>query len=462
MTERLTDAQFAAIRDMLAATAGLHFDNTRRQSLTYFVRNRLEESGCPDVDAYLALVTGPDNTYELQRLIDEATVQETYFFRNTPQIRALRRHVLPELIKHSAERPLTIWSAGCATGEEPYTIAMLVRELLPNATPEQVTILATDVSTAALEAARAAHYGPRAVAMTEPGDVNRWFIPEKDGYRVRDDVRDLVTFRHHNLVTEPVPYAPGQLDLLLCRNVTIYFSRATTRALMERFHAALSDGGYLFLGHSETLWQLSDAFTLVPLGDAFVYRKNTSGQRRSTLPDRRLASEVPPVLVGERRGLVGDRRRNAKVVPTQPTVADHLRAARQALASGRYLDVIEQAKAGAAIDPLDAEAHLLAGQGLANLGRHAEAVPELRKVLYLDPGCARAHLLLAGSLDRLGERAAAARSYRMAAAVVNGADPRKVADLLEGRKVSELVNLCTRLAEQAEQAERGMRGMEVG
>ena len=180
-------------------------------------------------------------------------------------------------------RPLTIWSAGCSTGEEPYSLAMLVRELMPMATREHVRIVGSDVSASALAFAEAGRYGPRAVQMAEPIDLGRWFDTDGDSYIVRDDVRDLVDLKLHNLITEPPPFEAGEVDLLLCRNVTIYFNRATTKALMGRFHASLANGGYLFLGHSETLWQMSDAFTLVPLGDAFVYRRDDGPQGRNNV-----------------------------------------------------------------------------------------------------------------------------------------------------------------------------------
>ncbi|MCU1692687.1 MAG: methyltransferase, CheR-type, partial [Frankiales bacterium] len=310
----LTDEQFEALRTLLARLAGLVFEPSRRDSVGYCVAERMRASGAPDVEAYLALLSGNE---ERQRLLDEVTIQETHFFRNPPQVRALRQHVLPALVRAAAEtRRLRIWSAGCSTGEEPYTIAMLLRELLPSTAGWDVQVLGTDVSSRALAAARCARYGPRSVQMASPEDLARHFLPGPDGSaEVRPDVRDLVQLRHHNLVTEPVPFAPGELDLVLCRNVTIYFGKDTTRALMARLHASLRDGGYLFLGHSETLWQVSEDFRLVPLGSgdsaAFVYRRldGTPGadpDRRAVLPDRRTGDDplpAPDRRSGPRRSL---------------------------------------------------------------------------------------------------------------------------------------------------------------
>jgi chemotaxis protein methyltransferase CheR len=498
MKAPMNDDEFEILRRILERAAGLVHDDSRRDSLNFSVMSRIDACGLPSVAAYLALLAGPNGVVERQKLVDVVTIQETHFFRNPPQIRALRQHVLPELIRRSvaADRPLTIWSAGCSTGEEPYSIAMLVRELLPMATREHVRILGTDVSDSALEIAAAARYGARAVQMAEPLDLARWFNSSGDTYLVRDDVRELVELRRHNLVTEEMPFEQGEVDLLLCRNVTIYFNRATTKTLMSRFHTILSDGGYLFLGHSETLWQMNDAFTLVPLGDAFVYRRDVTqpaATRRGVLPERRTEEGDAPVLLQERRR--ADRRRRSDGTepagrsialprgtalpnwpqlstphkPDQPgrrtaaravpgaaaeSASEHVAVARLALAAGRYADAVVAAARAVRADSLLVDPHLVAGEALVNLGRDADAVRELRQAVYLQADCAPAHLLLAGALDRLGEPAAAGRAYRAAAATVAELPAEQVAVFFGGREGGELVELCIRLAMQAERAAR--------
>ena len=458
---------------------------------TFAVAGRMEATRASSPAEYLATLSGPGGAPERQQLIDVVTIQETHFFRNPPQIRALRQHVLPELIRRSTglNRPLTIWSAGCSTGEEPYSLAMLVRELMPMATREHVQIVGSDVSATALAFADAGRYGARAVQMAEPIDLRRWFDIDDGSYSVKDDVRELVDLRLHNLITEPPPFESGEVDLLLCRNVTIYFNRTTTKALMSRFHTALGDGGYLFLGHSETLWQMSEAFTLVPLGDAFVYRRDDGPQGRVTLPDRRTEAGDAPILLPERRGRT-ERRRDVpetKSVPPQrvspqpvspqrvppqrvprqsgPAAApatgssaqELVTMARKALAGGRYLDAVAAAGRAAKADPMLVDPHLIGGEALVNLGRDADAIRELRQAVYLQPDSASALLLLAGALDRHGEPAAAGRAYRSAAATVGDLPPEEVAAFFGGRSAAELVALCLRLATQAERTARAAK-----
>jgi chemotaxis protein methyltransferase CheR len=477
---QLTDEDFARLRLLLAKLAGLAFDDSRRESLAYSVAERVRVTGAGSVAAYLDGVQAPGSP-ERQELLDEVTIQETHFFRNPPQIRALRAHVLPELVRLAGggSRRLRIWSAGCSTGEEPYTLAMILRELLPSTDGWDVQVLATDVSERALTAARSGVYGARAVQQARPDELARFFVARDDGrFEVRPDVRSLVRFARHNLAAEPPPFAPGEaVDLVLCRNVTIYFSRDTTRELVRRFHASLRDGGYLFLGHAETLWQVSDEFRLVSLGTgddaAFVYRRLDGSpgivDRRQVLPDRRTADEGPPPS-GERRA--GPRRAwdaltrstalqqpapgavpaaRAPSGPAQPVPdADGLDRARAALTQGRYGDAAELAASVAAAEPLRADAHRLRGEALVAIGRDADALVALRKALFLDPDDGMAHFQLAGALARCGHGQAAAREYRAAAAVLGRRPAGRPAPELAGRAVGELVALCSRLGAEIE------------
>lgn len=446
----LSQEEFDAFRDLLSRAAGLVFDESRRDSMAYSIADRMREAGTTSVAAYLRRLEDPA---ERQCLLDEVTIQETHFFRNPPQIRALRQHVLPELLRHAEAngRRLRVWSAGCSTGEEPYSVAMMLRELLPSPAGWDVKVVATDISSRALEAARAGRYGARAVQMATPEELTRFFQPVSDdpagGHEVRPEVRELVEFRHHNLVTEAVPFAPSErIDLVLCRNVTIYFGRDTTRALMSRLHDCLRDGGYLFLGHSETLWQVSEDFRLVSLGTgdsaAFVYRRLNEKpvERRAVLPDRRTLDEgaVPPP---ERRVTS---RRVEEVV--QPETADELLArARTALSDGMYEAAAQLAAEASVLEPLRADGFYLRGLALIDAGLDESALVDLRKAVYLDPTMGFAHFLLAGVLDRLGDVAAAAREYAAAADTLGLQPGDATAEELGGRSVRELAQLCRQL-----------------
>jgi chemotaxis protein methyltransferase CheR len=489
VSRRLCDADYAAVTATLARLAGLVFDESRRAGLSTIVRDRLLATGSVDVAAYLARLERPDGATERQRLLDLVTIQETHFFRIVPQMLALRDHVLPELVARSklSGRPVTIWSAGCSTGEEAYTVAMLLRELMARLGPFDAKVLGTDVSAAALDTARAGRYSGRTVDLARQGALEPWFEVGDDGWwQVRRDVRELVDFELHNLVTEPAPFEPGAVDLILCRNVTIYFSRATTKALMHRFHSTLCVGGYLLVGPAETLWQISDEYTLAQLGDAFVYRKDARGpsartstrsaveRRKSLWPVRRSGepaaarpaarSAAPAVRVPVPSSAPAVRPTRtmtpvAQVEQAAPSALDLYDAARRALDDGRYADAAERSLAAADRadnDQLMLDAYVLRARALTNLGDDLNGQAALRRAIFLDPYAGHAHFLLGSSLLRTGDNAAAATALMAAADSLPQVPAAAIDDLLDGRKVAELVELCRQLAQAALSAPGGV------
>lgn len=455
MNAAMLDEDFVAVRKYLVGAAGLVFDESRRAGLSVVVAERLKATGAGSVTDYLRLVTGPQGTDERQRLIDLVTVQETYFFRNLPQIEALRHRVLPDLLRRTAGRvrPLTIWSAGCSSGEEAYTLAMLVQDLAPRSARRAAHILATDVSTAALATAERATYSGRRLETVPEVERDRWFVPgEGRAMTVREDVRRMVELRQHNLVTDPSPFAAGEVDLIVCRNVTIYFSRPTTQAVIGSFHDVLTDGGYLLLGHSETLWQVSDAFTLLPVGEAFVYRRG--GATRAGALAGAATPGRPTVAPATRRRMwaAGPTRRTSasSAAPRPASAQDNLAAAHAALARGDYRGAAELSQLTIAAGPLLAEAYVALGHARSTLGLDAEAVEPLRKAVYLDPAAGHAHFLLAGALSRLGQHGPAAVSYRAAALSLPTVPEPILRTFLGGRSVTELADVCERLSRAAD------------
>jgi chemotaxis protein methyltransferase CheR len=498
MTRRLSDADYEAVTTTLARLAGLVFDESRRAGLSTIMRDRLMATGATDVPSYLARLERPDGANERQRLLDLVTIQETHFFRIVPQMLALRDHVLPDLVARSklSGRPVTIWSAGCSTGEEAYTIAMLLRELMARLGPFDARVIGTDVSAAALDTARTGRYSGRTIDLARQGGLQPWFDVDDDGWwHVRPEVRELVQFRLHNLVTEPAPFDPGTVDLVLCRNVTIYFSRATTKALMHRFYSTLCLGGCLLVGPAETLWQISDEYTLTQLGDAFVYRKEVRGpaargtsrttpteHRRPVWPTRRSdiepaastapqpvgtavrpARPAPTPVAGTRPRPLRQTRPSAPVRPDEPVASpsalDLFEAARRALAEGRYADAAERALAAADradSDQLMLDAYVMRGRALTNLGDDAGGQAALRRAIFLDPYAGHAHFLLGSSLLGTGDNSAAATAFMAAADSLPRVPDDAIDDLFDGRKVGELVELSRQLAQAALSAPSSM------
>jgi chemotaxis protein methyltransferase CheR len=453
----LTDAEFAALAGFLARQAGLVFDESRRRVLSGIATERIAASGAADLGAYLARISAPGGELERQSLLDAVTIPETHFFRNPPQMNALRRRLLPELMRRAVARgrPFTVWSAGCSTGEEPYSLAIMAAEVaasLPQA-PE-TRIVATDLSSQAVATARLARYSGRSIALVEEPRLSSYFVAHDDGSRsLVPAVRDLVDVRLHNLVTEAPPFAPGEVDLIVCRNVTIYFARDTMRELIGRFHSTLSAGGYLVVGHAETLWQVTDAFTLVTVGDAFAYRKDVAAaaEPAPVVPETVVVPHVPRRPVLRPLGDYPDahphpRHRSPDGVPDPDHATALLRQARTALDQTRYAEAARLAQAAAEASPFEVDAYLVEGRARATVGDDEGSIVALRKAVYLAPEAGHARFLLAGALSRCGEHSAAAREYRAAAAALPGTSTVDVDGLLDGCDVEALIALCERLA----------------
>jgi chemotaxis protein methyltransferase CheR len=236
---------------------GLHFSNKRRAELERGVKQAFAASTCADLDEYYHLLQDPESSaLHIERLVNALTVSETHFFRDAGQFEALREHVLPQIIERRRPlRTLRIWSAGCASGEEPYSIAILLRELLPDVDEWAITILGTDLNTEALARARKATYGNWAFREEQAKQVqSRYFRQQKGRYQLVPEIQRMVKFSQLNLAEPVYPdYATNTtfMDLILCRNVTIYFNGDTTLQIVERFYDALIDGGWLVVGHSE-------------------------------------------------------------------------------------------------------------------------------------------------------------------------------------------------------------------
>src|SRR3989338_4867502 len=246
---------------LVAEESGLVLDATRPGPLQGAVAERMAARQTGSAQEYYHFLRfHPEGPLELKTFLERLTIGETSFFRHAAQFEALRHSLLPDLLQRRREGPraLTIWSAGCATGEEPYSLAITLLETVPSPETWQLQVLATDLNRESLRRAHEGVYGPRAVRDVPPAWLAAYFTERHGQYRVGEHVRRLVCFTEHNLVkgAYPLPALP-LMDLIVCRNVTIYFSLETTRRVVDQLTTCLVAGGYLLLGPAETLRQLS-------------------------------------------------------------------------------------------------------------------------------------------------------------------------------------------------------------
>lgn len=275
MDELLTDELYALFRDLMHERCGLTYPERKRTDLAHGLSAALRTSKLGSLAQLYAEARAYGPAWEV--LVAHLTIGETYFFRNQAQFDALREQIVPELIeRRSSIRTLRIWSAGCATGEEPYSLAMLLSERLPDLASWQLHILATDINPQFLARAREGLYGNWSFRDTQATLRDSYFAPEGSRWRLSARIRQMVNFSRLNLIEPCYPAiingTYGQ-DIIFCRNVTIYFDEPTTRQIIERFYAALFPGGWLVVGHAEPQADLYQRFELHNFPRTIVYRK---------------------------------------------------------------------------------------------------------------------------------------------------------------------------------------------
>ncbi|OGW42346.1 MAG: chemotaxis protein CheR [Nitrospirae bacterium GWD2_57_9] len=282
----LPDDTFRLLRDLIHGYCGIYFDDGSKFLLERRLSRRLEQRQLKTFEEYHHFLRyDRKREEELAVLVDNLTTNETYFFRETPQLDAFSREILPELRQTlAARRTLRIWSAGCSTGEEPYTIAILLLESGDWWRDWQVEIVGSDINQRVLHTARKGVYKKGAHRATSPEMLRKYFVEEDKGnYRIIDRVRELVSFSYVNLLDPYKTSLISNMDIIFCRNVIIYFDREAKKKVIGSFYDKLRQGGYLLLGHSESLINISNAFVLRTLKNDMVYQKPVRESREVPL-----------------------------------------------------------------------------------------------------------------------------------------------------------------------------------
>jgi chemotaxis protein methyltransferase CheR len=273
------DPYLIKIRDLIYQTAGIYQADNKLRLLEDRCGRRMQELKSKSLRDYLGCLTTPLTAREeMSRLLNEVTIGETCFFRNQPQLDALKSIVWPHIIEACAKIPfnkLRIWSAGCSTGEEPYTLAMmLLEEKEGQFRGWTFEIQATDLNERSVEHAKAGLYGDYSVRNVNAYFREKYFTPEGDKLKVNAAVRNLVTFSRLNLLDDTRMLFMKGMDLIFCANVLIYFDLNSKRRVIQHFYSNLQAHGYFFLGHSESLYGVNDQFKLVHFPSATGYVKS--------------------------------------------------------------------------------------------------------------------------------------------------------------------------------------------
>ncbi|MBB6429798.1 CheR family methyltransferase [Algisphaera agarilytica] len=278
-TKRLTlsDAQFETLRKVVYDRSGIHFQDSKKYVLESRLSRRLEELEFDDYDQYLMFLTsGPYQTDEFQEMFNRITINETSFFRNEPQLDVFEQRILPEILeKRKSSKTLRLWSAACSSGEEPYTLAMILhRSLGIRLADWKIEILGTDISEKVLNIANGGRYPHYAVKSTNPMVLSRYFKQEGREYILDPEIMSMVHFEKLNLKDTYAARRFGTFDVIFCRNVMIYFDDQMKTNCVKMFHKQLADDGTLMIGHSESLRNLDVKFTQLNIPQGFAYQKS--------------------------------------------------------------------------------------------------------------------------------------------------------------------------------------------
>jgi chemotaxis protein methyltransferase CheR len=460
------------VRDLIEECCGLRFDDSQRASLSAAVAARMEQLALVREDDYLARLRGAAPSVveaELRNLLNLVTVTETCFFRDASQFRLLREYIIPSLMAErsarGAPKKIRIWSAGCSSGEEAYSIAITLHEMGMFRDPAwSIEIVGTDLNTEALEKARRGVYTARAVRNVEGVQLDDHFVRDGKYFALSEGIKQRVKFEFGNLTQKPMP-STGQQDIVFCKNVTIYFREEVTRKLVAGLHDTIAPDGFLLLGHAESLWQLSADFTLIEYERAFCYRKTEHVAQPPSVP---AAQDLSPAEVPATKGFapvhsetltqydvclaafrsgdweVAESALTALVASCPTFVPGRLLLGGVYVNRGRFDEATEQAEAVLQLNDLEPRAHLLLGMIAARHQRIDEALQSLRRALYLDDSLALAHFWLANLYRERGDVARAWLEYENVVRDWEGQSLQLTEEFASELTAEQLVEYCRR------------------
>ncbi len=445
MSHRLQTADYRHLFDHIRQQTGLRVKDERFEQAAQLIDRILDKVDMTSIYELLqALSRRPIKDPLWQDIIQGITIGETYFFRNQAHINALRSYVLPELIDRrleSGQKLLRIWSAGCATGEEPYSLAMLLHELIPDIATWHITLLATDINLAYLERARTGLYRPSSFRTETPDYIRqRWFVPAGSEYQLAREIRDMVYFMPLNLAEDNYPAFDNgtmKMDMIVCRNVTIYFDQPDVIAIANRFHEALNPNGWLIVGHSEPMATNYPNFTARNIGNAVFYCKDlaqdTARAFYAPAPVVEQSPAAPPVdMLAARLAESRARKTDTPQSPEAPApdsahdAHDLWLKAKAAADREDWVEALAWISQAEQSNKLLPEFHYLRGLVQSLMDDPDAALWSMRQAIYCDPTFVMAHYNLAEIYESMREEKLAVRHWRRAQNLIAGKNPQQL------------------------------------
>ena len=403
-----SDDDFVLFQNLLSQETGIYFSHDRKQHLQMALDERLSQGRYASYREYYHFIQShPQRQEEVRHLIELITVGETSFFRNGPHFAVLMNTVLPEIMEREKNKPrktIRIWSAGCSRGSEPYSIAIALKETIPSLQDWDISIFATDINQRVLDLAQKAAYTENYLSHMPGEYIKRYFHESDHKYQLVDPIKKCVKFSYHNLAKSSFRVPELQnLDIIFCRNVTIYFDLQTTKRIVEQFYDCLNYGGYLFIGHAETLWQITDKYALIEFPQAYLYKKTKERMETKSLSHFAGVPEIPldiarpepaASIVPEKKRRIFKEVDLKKSFSVHPQVKNRLAQATLLANQAQYEEAIKQLEGIVEDDSLCLEAYYLLGVLYYNAGLCDQAIAQFKKVIYIDPGVALSYFNL--------------------------------------------------------------------
>lgn len=408
--------QLCRFTELLIENTGLRIPEEKEAYFASLLKAHSDSRGYGSLDDYRLFLISDEGRGDWQVLAQQLTIGETFFFRDHGQFDLLRWQILPELIaNHQQDKTLRLWSAGCASGEEAYSLAMLIDSLLPDRRAWNILILGSDIDHQALAKAKQGCYGAWSFRLVPEVLRQRYFQSVHQQWQLNDEIRQMVTFRFINLVADSYPDGAINLqhmDLILCRNVFIYFTPSAIVNVASKLAATLTDDGYLMTAHTELIGHAVPELEAKLFAEGVVYQR-----RKSILVNHNLPTPVWPVLkqaiAAEPIASLPDASSDLLPLRVEP-----ITEARRYADQGEYAEAHKWCQQILAIDPLAADAFFLLAQ-LAELKGDAEmAKAYLNKVIYLDVAYVAAYMQLAALYERVGDTLHAQRLRHAALNIV--------------------------------------------
>lgn len=418
----LSDPYFSRLKALVIEVTGMAFYADKDNDLALIVADRMAECGVKGCALYLERLQADSG--EMEALVAELTIGETYFFRHMEQFQALRQVVLPDILERNAEtRRLRIWSAGCATGPEPYTLAILLkREFGARIDGWHVSILGTDINQKFLTRAREGRYDHWAFRATPEDIRQQCFEPVGKQWQIKPEYKSLVSFQYHNLTQNRFPSIVDNIagfDIIICRNVVIYFSPETVADLVPRFHDTLVEGGWLVMGHAEPSMDLFRQFRTVTFPGAVLFQRQDG---MPVAPPPRPPVALPPLAPSRPRPALRTPppvKPALVATPVAPAVNPPLEHLRTLADQGCWDEALDACDQLLKREALDWRVHYLRALILDQVGDAEGCESGLRRAIYLERRAVMAHYHLGLFLQRKDEAEGARRSFRNVLTLLN-------------------------------------------